>query len=186
VPAATLAAVPAIGEELRGQHEQPGVRIEVAGLPGRESCGVSAQDRLALRMIDGEPVGVRLGQLTVGKLIAAHIVDDRAQRLPSPSRRDDGGAVVVVDRDAALTATHDTAAILAGVAQHAFISGPVRADHGTEPRTSRAIPTTVGTMPRQTNAGRKHSPSGAMARTPARLALATAAACSEALVSTAN
>lgn len=47
--------------------------------------------------------------------------------------------------------------------------------HSTPPlNTSRAKPMTTGTMPRQTNDGRKHRPSGAPISTPARSAVATA------------
>ena len=42
-------------------------------------------------------------------------------------------------------------------------------------KTSPASPATTGTIPRHTNAGRKHSPSGPAIRTPARSAAAVAA-----------
>lgn len=65
VTASTTAAGAPAGEEAGRQHEEPGVRVEVAGLARLEGGPVRSEDLGAPRVIGRESRGVRLGQRPV-------------------------------------------------------------------------------------------------------------------------
>jgi hypothetical protein len=84
--AASVAAAPAaVGQKRRGEHEQSGLRVGVTRLPGVKRSGVREQDRIPVRVIDGQPCRVWLVQRS-GRPGLIHLARLARCRVESPAR----------------------------------------------------------------------------------------------------